>query len=502
MPTSFRAATSALLLSAALAAQEPVREVLFFDREDVLGTSFRLGVDAEGFSAAEEVQSAALAEIARLDALLSGWKADSELRRAMAAAVPTKVSPELLAVLQACDRWRAESGGVFHPAIGGLTDLWRAAEKSGAAPTAAALSAAVAALPAAPWTLDAAAGTVAFAPGAPVSVDALAKGYVLDAVVRLPAARNARAALALVALGGDMVVADVREQRIDVRDPRFPEDNEDPLCRLRLKGRALATSGGYARGFDVGGKRFSHILDPRTGRPAAGVLGATVVAADATTADALATILNVLPPAEGLAAARKAKAEAVVVAADGSVHATDGFRALAEPGGHFGPRKAPATFPAGQALKVDMELADPTASGEGGARRRGGYKRPYVAIWVEDAAGKPVKTLCLWVENLRWLNDLKRWTRLYRDRGDAFVGASSSATRKPGTYAFTWDGRDDDGRLVREGKYALKIEVVREHGTYQLATDSFEIGKGAFRHDVAGNVEMKSARVTLGPKAP
>jgi thiamine biosynthesis lipoprotein len=154
MPTSFRAATSALLLTAALAAQEPVREVLFFDREDVLGTSFRLGVDAEGFSAAEEVQTAALAEIARLDALLSGWKADSELRRAMSAAAPTKVSPELLAVLQACDFWRAESGGVFHPAIGGLTDLWRAAEKSGAAPTAAALAAAVAALPAAPWTLD------------------------------------------------------------------------------------------------------------------------------------------------------------------------------------------------------------------------------------------------------------------------------------------------------------------------------------------------------------
>jgi hypothetical protein len=244
------------------------------------------------------------------------------------------------------------------------------------------------------------------------------------------------------------------------------------------------------------------VFDPRTGRPAAHVLGASVLAPDAATADALATALQVLPVEEGMKLiAATSGADAVIVAANGDVRVTEGFRKLAEPGAFFGPRKAPPTWPAGYAVAVEFELQDPTKAGADGARRRGGYKRPYVAVWAEDAQGRPVRTLCLWVENLRWLDDLKRWRKLYRERGEAFVSASSSATRKAGVYTLAWDGRTDDGKPVPAGEYVLCIEVAREHGTYQIARETVKLGDATLKREIAGNVEMKRAEIRYG-KAP
>ncbi len=491
------------VLAAAVAAQGAPREVRYTTTEGVLGTTLRVGVAAVSEAAAAASETEVRKEISRLDAVFSGWSNDSEFARLVSAGRASSVSPELFEVLVAAEGFRGATGGAFNPAVGGLGDLWKAAAAAGKEPDPATLKAEVERMAKPPYTLDGATRGVVIAPGVRVSLDAIAKGYIVDRAAAVVSASTADATPVLVSIGGDMVVRGDTPILVDVRDPRFPSDNEAPLCRLKFTGRALASSGGYARGYDVGGKHRSHIFDPKTGKPVEHILGASVLAPTAMVADALATALNVLPVDAGMELVRKTEgADAVVVTADGNVRVTDGFRKLAEPGAWFGPRKPPAGWPSGYSLTVDFEIQDTASAGaSGGGRRRGSWKRPYVAVFVEDAKGQPVKTLCLWYKDRRWLTDLKRWVRLYRDRRDDMAEAVSSATRKAGTYSLTWDGRNDADKPVPEGDYTLCIEVVREHGTYQIARDAMKIGASPFSHEVAGNAEMKKASVRYGKKS-
>jgi thiamine biosynthesis lipoprotein len=150
-------------------------------------------------------------------------------------------------------------------------------------------------------------------------------------------------------------------------------------------------------------------------------------------------------------------------------------------------------------LAVDFEIAQ----GEG-AR----YRRPYVAVWIEDGSGNPVRTLSLWVQTRkpgpRWIPDLKRWyrkekVRKSRDGGD-LIETISVATRKPGNYSLVWNGRNDDGKLVSQGEYTVCIEAAREHGTYQILRESVTAGSKPTRVSLGSNVEIKGASVEYRKK--
>src|SRR5690349_3614079 len=118
-------------------------------------------------------------------------------------------------------------------------------------------------------------------------------------------------------------------------------------------------------------------------------------------------------------------------------------------------------------LAVDLEIAP-----QQGAR----YHRPYVAVWVEDMSGQPVRTLSAWVNTSgrgpRYFRELRRWFSEVRDAqgagGAELIDTVSSATRLPGRYTVTWNGRDDRRAAVAQGRYRILIEAAREHGTYQL----------------------------------
>ena len=98
-----------------------------------------------------------------------------------------------------------------------------------------------------------------------------------------------------------------------------------------------------------------------------------------------------------------------------------------------------------------------------------GYRvhRPYLAVWIEDEAHAPVRTIALWFGKYKYLHELRAWSRVEGLRSvseDTHVMNSvSSATRPPGKYTFKWDGRDDFGNLVKAGKYNVMIEAVREN---------------------------------------
>ena len=107
---------------------------------------------------------------------------------------------------------------------------------------------------------------------------------------------------------------------------RHPRDRKRVLAMIPVSNRCVLTSGDYERFFEIDGKRYHHILDPRTGMPSMGCMSATIVGPDAATCDALATALCILSPKEGLAlVAQNSDYEALLVGMDGAVHTSKGL---------------------------------------------------------------------------------------------------------------------------------------------------------------------------------
>jgi thiamine biosynthesis lipoprotein ApbE len=446
------------------------RETVFaFGHENVLGTSLDLQFAADSEADAEVAEAMALAEIDRLRAVLSTWDPASEASRWLKSRnEATVVSEDLAGVLRAYDTWRERTGGAVDPAVGAAMALWEGAAQE---PDAAQRAAAVAAMGQRHWELD---GRVATRRGSTPQVFAsLAKGYVLDRAAEAAMAGPVRGAL--INLGGDLVVRGEMRPRISVRSAE-----EGTAAQVTMAEGAMATSGDYRRGYEIGGRRYSHLLDPRTAAPATGVRSATVMAGDAVTAGALATALAVLDPAEGQRLGDSvAGAEYLLLAANGRPILSRGWGALAQ------------TPPAGgMELAVEFEIARVE-----GQR----YRRPYVAVWIEDKDKFPLRTLVFWVEKSRWWPDLKSWYRGDRMRAMAeateIAATVASATRAPGKYTVKWDGKDSHGKAVKPGRYAVCIEAAREHGTYQLIRHEMEFNGTAQSVPLKGNVEIASANL-------
>ena len=184
------------------------------------------------------------------------------------------------------------------------------------------------------WDVDRTRGTARRLTRLDVSLDALAKGYVIDR-----AAERARdidgVSGVLLNIGGDLRHCGVQAITVGIADPHAPADNAPPLARVQLTDASLATSGGYRRGFVSNGRRVSHILDPRTGRPAERVASASVLAPDCATADALSTAFSVMTPRESVALADTLPdVGCLLVESDGTVTTNAAWNARAIPPRH------------------------------------------------------------------------------------------------------------------------------------------------------------------------
>lgn len=280
---------------------------------------------------AEAADAALVAEIERLQALLSARDEDSELRRWCRG--ETAAGPEVAAVVALAAAWQARSGGAFDPRAGLLVDRWSAAEAADREPTDADVDAWVAELRALP--LD--------RPGAPLDLSALAKGWIVDRVADLAATRPELVAVTVNA-GGDLCHRGAGSVLVGIEDPARPYDNVPPLTTVRLADRALATSGVARRAWIIDGRRHPHTLDPRTARPVGHVASVSVLAPDTATADVVATVLTVLDPDEGLAfvadlagdplagdTATGGPVACLLVGADGRRHRSPGWPDDADP---------------------------------------------------------------------------------------------------------------------------------------------------------------------------
>jgi FAD:protein FMN transferase len=473
-----------------------------FHHDNVLGTSLDLTILATSDAAARTAEAAVLEQIDRDEKILSAYDATSEFSRWFQTQDrPETVSPELFEILAQFDTWRDRTGGALDASAEHISRLWRAAASTGQVPSDAALAAAVATSRATHWRLDPVARTATHLTATPLVLHSFTKSYIVDRAARA-AMGSGSVRAAVVNIGGDIVVRGDWTETVGVTDPRHTADNSAPMATLAIRDRAVATSGGYRRGVEIGGRHYSHIVDPRTGRPTGHVLSATVVSDDAVNAGALATALCVLPPEEGQAlAARVAGTEYLLVLADGRRIESPGWRRIAAPASRPALVSGPVAtlHAAGQTWHTDFELAIALDIARPGGRAR----RPYVAVWIEDKDAMLVRTIALWYEKPRWLPDLRAWSRADRRRaGGAARGSgarerrsASSATRPPGRYSLVWDGKDDLGALVAPGSYTVFIEAAREHGTHQLMQQAMEFTGVPKRVELPGNVEI--AGVTL-----
>jgi thiamine biosynthesis lipoprotein len=270
-----------------------------------MGVPFRLILYAPSRSVANRAAAAARDRVERLDRILSDYDPDSELRRLCETAGSgrrVRVSDELWTVLEHAEQLARQTCGAFDVTVGPFVRLWRRARRQRQLPSEQRLAAARERVGYRLIQMYPATREVLLAqPGMRLDLGGIAKGYALDETLRLVAQFGVRSLL--VDAGGDVLVGepppDAYAWRVAVA-PSGRITKGRPVLVLRVNRAAVATSGSGSQYVEIGGRRYSHIIDPRTGMALVGRMAATVVAPSGIEADALASALCVLGPARGL----------------------------------------------------------------------------------------------------------------------------------------------------------------------------------------------------------
>jgi FAD:protein FMN transferase len=291
--------------------------------EVVLSTTVVVMVPTTHRDAGDDV----FAVFRHVEATANEWKPESPLSALNVAAGQGAVSipQDLMALLGRSVEIAERTEGAFDPTWAALWGLWDFKAEPPVVPSQADIALRVARVDHAKLRLDPAAGTAELTEaGMLVGVGGIAKGWALDRAAELLDARGVEH-YALSA-GGQVLARGRRGDRpwrVGIRDPRSGVD--DAFAMVSISDASVSTSGDYERYFEVDGVRHHHILDPRTGWPAKGTRSATVIAPEATLADALSTALLVLGPEHGMDVVKAWDGvEAVWVDDQGVVHASPG----------------------------------------------------------------------------------------------------------------------------------------------------------------------------------
>jgi len=244
-----------------------------------------------------QIASAALDEIDRIDRLMSHYKPESPLSQLnrKAANEAVKVEPELFDFIAECLRYSRESDGAFDVTVGPLMKAWGFFRGEGRMPKAEELAEARSKVGWKHVILDYTDRTIRFdRAGVELDLGGIAKGYAVDKAVEVLKQNGIQRAL--VSACGSTIYglgSPPGEDGWEIK-LRDPVNSQKTAMTVRLKDRALSVSGSYEKFFDLGGKRYSHIFDPRTGWPAQGVLSVAVLTDTGTAGDALDNVFYVL----------------------------------------------------------------------------------------------------------------------------------------------------------------------------------------------------------------
>jgi thiamine biosynthesis lipoprotein len=452
-----------------------------FHQDHILGTSLDMLAIGATPAQTQRAFSAALAEIIRLNRILSIYQSDSEislLNRTKNDGKPVTVSEDLFAVIQACEIWREQTCGAFSGRMGQVIEAQQN-DALGVDEHTKFLKELAQQAHDADVIVDRTTQSITRPQSVQFATDALAKGYIIDRA--MSAARKAVPKLSglMIDIGGDIKVWGQAPRasgwKIGLRGAGQRADNLAPTQALQLKqSSAVAFSGQGARDIVRNHTTHSHLIAPKTGQALNHVEHSIVVGPHAADADALATALTAMTPAEGMALiAQLEKTEAKVTLTSGESYYSSGWNDLVATEQNYGEMQTVANtkgttassnaWPSGYNAILDYTIPKATSSD---------YHAPYVVIWVTDENRKLVRTLHIFGSQQKWIDSNYIWWKRYGRNMD-HVDTIAQPSRAPGHYTVTWDGKDDVGQRVTQGKYTLNIEASREHGGHSYT--SFDI---------------------------
>ncbi len=269
-----------------------------------MGVPFRIVLYARDAATASNTAHAAFSRIAALNQIMSDYEEDSELTllsRTAGSGRAVPVSDDLWRVLQTAQAWSRRSEGAFDITVGPVVQLWRRARRQQELPDPTKLEHARRAVGYQKLVLNETQRTATLSvPGMRLDLGGIAKGYAVDAALEVLRFRGITRAL--VSGGGDLAVSDPPPGKRGWRIEVAPLDatNAPPSRYVLLKHCALSTSGDLYQHVEIDGKRYSHVVDPRTGIGLTDHNLVTVIARDGTTAETLAKSTGVLGPIAGL----------------------------------------------------------------------------------------------------------------------------------------------------------------------------------------------------------
>lgn len=321
-----RRALLAGLFLLGLAVARPA-SALWLDRhEAIMGTNIDVEIWHDDATRGNAAIDAVMAEMRRIDDLMSHYKPASELSQinAHAFGAPVVVDPELFDLIKLATHFSEITEGAFditYASVGYLYDYRKHVK-----PTEAQIEAA---LPSVDWRnllLDAQHHSVRFEhKGMRIDLGGIAKGYAVDRGIAILQARGVQHAV--VTAGGDTRIIGDRFGRPWIVGIRHPDDKTKIVTRIPLVDTAMSTSGDYERYFDENGVRYHHIIDPRTGHSASKVRSATILGPTAVQTDGLSKTAFVLGPEKALEIIeRLPDFDAIFVCPDGRVLYTKGLQ--------------------------------------------------------------------------------------------------------------------------------------------------------------------------------
>ena len=266
---------------------------------DAMGTGFSIVAYGEDRGRLRTAVAQGLEEARRLDEMLSNYKPDSEWSQMnrQAADRPFPASTELFELLSACVQYSRASEGTFDISVGPLMKLWGFYKGTGHLPHRAEVRGAMSLVGYRNILLDPSDHWVRFAKrGVELDPGGIGKGYAVDRIAQI--LKNQGVQHALVSGGGSSVYAigappNEPGWKMDIKNPRDPSK---PIASVVLKDESLSTSGSYEKFFRAEGRLYSHIMDPRTGFPAQGMLSTSVITPKTIDSEAWAKPYYILGP--------------------------------------------------------------------------------------------------------------------------------------------------------------------------------------------------------------
>jgi thiamine biosynthesis lipoprotein len=293
--------------------------------ESIMGTRCAVELWSDDRARGEAAIASVFDDMKRIDRLMSTWKEDTEISKVNreGSKHPVKISQELFRLLQVSVEYSELTHGAFditYASVGYLYDF-----KKGVHPDQKAIEQA---LPGINWrhmVLDEKNTTVFFTrPGMRIDLGGIAKGHSVDRGIEI--LQKQGITRTMVNAGGDTRILGDRFGKPWVVGVRDPDHEGRMFLRLPLSDTAFSTSGDYERYFDEDGKRFHHIIDPKTGDSARKVRSVTVISGTATRTDALTKSVFIMGAEEGIAFINTLPdVDAVAVAPDGKVSYSRGL---------------------------------------------------------------------------------------------------------------------------------------------------------------------------------